>query len=114
LFTRIEYDDTKELQDLDALDLTDIFVKLVVINKTDLYKFDQYVNKLYNKHCYEIKIVEDMSEFSTGDVDEQIDLEDTIDVLSHYIDSIETDADKTKIKMFMKSLYIEAINTEVV
>jgi hypothetical protein len=55
-----------------------------------------------------------MSEFSTGDVDEQIDLEDTIDVLSHYIDSIETDADKTKIKMFMKSLYIEAINTEVV
>jgi DNA repair exonuclease SbcCD nuclease subunit len=114
IFMRLDYDDTKELQNLDDLDLTDRFVKLVVINKTDLYKFDNYVQRLYNKGAYEIKIIEDLSEFSGGEVSEEIDLEDTMDVLSNYIDSIETDADKEKIKLFMKGLYVEAVNIEVV
>lgn len=114
IFCRLDYDDTKEMVSLDALDLKDRFIKLVVTNKTDLYKFDQYIQKLYSKGCYEIKIVEDMSEFSDGEIGEEINLEDTMDVLSNYIDSIETDADKEKIKSFMKSLYVEAINLEVV
>ena len=83
-------------------------------SKQDLYKFDQYIQTLYTKGCFEIKIVEDMSEFSDGEIGEEINLEDTMDVLSNYIDSIETSADKEKIKQFMKSLYVEAINVEVV
>ena len=114
IFVRLEYDDTKPMLDLDAISVADCFVKLVVVNKTDLYKFDQYVQKLYGKKAYEIKIVEDLSEFSDGEIGEEIDLEDTMDVLSNYIDSIETDADKEKIKTYLKSLYIEAINIEVV
>jgi ribosomal protein L23 len=35
-------------------------------------------------------------------------------VLAHYIDTVETDADKEQIKTFMKSLYTEAVNVEVV
>jgi len=114
IFVRLDYNDTQEMLPLDTLDLSDCFVKLVVTNKTDLYKFDQYVQKLYNKGCYEIKIVEDFTEYSDGELGEEIDLEDTMDVLSNYIDSIDTDANKEKIKMFMKSLYIEAINLDVV
>lgn len=114
IFVRLDYDDTKEMVPLESLDLRDCFIKLVVTNKTDLFKFDNYVQKLYSKGCYEIKIVEDMTEFSDGEIGEEIDLEDTMDVLSNYIDSIETDADKDKIKQFIKSLYIEAINVEVV
>lgn len=114
IFARVDYDDTCDVVDLDAFSLRGCFVKLVVTNKTDLYKFDQFVNKLYTKGCYEIKIVEDLSEFNEGAIDEEIDLEDTMDVLSNYIDSIETDADKERIKSFMKSLYIEAVNIEVV
>ena len=113
MFVRLEYDDTKPLIDLNSLDLRDTFVKLIVVNKTDYYKFDQYVANLYSKGCYEIKIVEDLSEFSNGEVGEEINLEDTISVLMNYIDSIETDEDVDKIKTFMKSLYIEAVNTEV-
>ena len=110
IFTRIEYNDTNPLVDLSTLDLRDKFVKLIVTNKSDLYKFDNYVQKLYSKGCYEIKIVEDLTEFTEGEIDEDLDLEDTIDVVSNYIDSIETTADKEKIKSFMKSLYVEAIN----
>jgi DNA repair exonuclease SbcCD nuclease subunit len=110
VFTRIEYNDTQPLVDLNTLELRDKFVKLIVTNKTDLYKFDNYVQKLYSKGCYEIKIVEDLTEFTEGEINEDLDLEDTIDVVSNYIDSIETTADKEKIKAFMKGLYVEAIN----
>jgi len=114
LFVRIDYDDAKELVDLSTLSLTDCFVKLVVTSKTNLYKFDNFVQRLYGMGCYEIKIIEDMSEFSDGEVGDDIDLEDTMDVLSNYIDSIDTDADKDQIKQFMKTLYVEAVNVEVI
>lgn len=115
MFARIEYDDKGcEPIDLDALDLQQCYVKLVVVNKTDYYKFDKFIQKLYNKGCYDIKIVEDMSEFQEGEIDENINLEDTLSVLGHYVDSIETDLDKEKIKTYMRSLYTEAVNIEVV
>jgi DNA repair exonuclease SbcCD nuclease subunit len=115
MFARVEYNDKEqEPVDLDALDLTGKYVKLVVVNKTDYYKFDRFIQKLYNKGCHDIKIVEDMSEFQEGEIDESINLEDTLSVLGHYVDSIETDLDKEKIKTYMRALYTEAVNIEVV
>lgn len=115
MFARVEYDDKEqEPVELDTLDLKDKYVKLLVVNKTDYYKFDRFIQKLYNKGCHEIKIVENMSEFEDGEIGEEINLEDTVSVLSHYIDSVETDVDKEQVKTFMKSLYTEAINIEVV
>lgn len=115
MFARVEYDDKEqEPVELDTLDLADKYIKLLVVNKTDYYKFDRFIQKLYNKGCHEIKIVENMSEFEDGEIGEEINLEDTVSVLSHYIDSVETDVDKEQVKTFMKSLYTEAINIEVV
>lgn len=115
MFERIEYND-KECDpiDLDTIDLTGKYVKLVVVNKTDYYKFDKFIQKLYNKGCNEIKIIEDFSEFTDGEINEEINLEDTVSVLSNYVDSIETDVDKEQIKTFMRTLYTEAVNQEVV
>ena len=112
MFTRIEYDDTATVVDLDTLDIKNNYVKLVVIKKTDYYKFDSFVSKLYNKGCYDIKIIEDLSEFQEGVVSEEINLEDTVSVLSNYIDSVETDMDKDKVKTFMKTLYLEALHMD--
>ena len=115
MFERLEYND-KEVEpvDLDILDLESKYVKLIVVNKTDFYKFDKFIQKLYNKGCHEIKIIEDMSEFQDGEIGEELNLEDTVSVLTHYIDSIETDVDKEQIKTYMRTLYTEAINIEVV
>lgn len=112
MYERIEYSD-KEVEpiDLDTIDLKEKFVKLVVIDKTDFYKFDKFTQKLYNKECHEIKIVEDLSEFESGEIDEEINLEDTVSVLGNYIDSVETDVDKEKVKSYMRGLYIEAVNS---
>ena len=60
------------------------------------------------------KIVEDLSEFEDGEIGEEINLEDTLSVLSNYVDSVETDVDKEKIKTYMRTLYTEAVNVEVV
>lgn len=114
IFVRLDYDDSKPLIDLDAVELTDRFTRVVVSTKTDLYKFDQFMSKLYGKGCYEIKVIEDMSEFKEGDIGDDIDLEDTMDVVANYVDSLDTDADKESIKAFMKTLYIEAINADTV
>lgn len=116
MFARVEYDDKEQDPvDLDSLDLAGKYVKLVVVNKTDYYKFDRFTQKLYNKGCHDIKVVEDMSEFNEGELaDESINLEDTLSVLGHYIDSVETDLDKEKIKNYMRALYTEAVNIEVV
>ena len=115
MFERLEYNDKDtDPVDLDALELEQKYVKLVVVNKTDFYKFDKFIQKLYNKGCHEIKIIEDMSEFQDGEIGEEINLEDTLSVLSHYVDSIETDVDKEQIKTYMRTLYTEAVNVEVV
>ena len=115
MFERLEYTD-KEVEpiNLDSLDLESKYVKLVVLEKTDFYKFDKFIQKLYNKGCHEIKIVEDFSEFQEGEINDEINLEDTVSVLSNYIESIETDVDKEKVKSYMRGLYTEAINIEVV
>lgn len=114
MFERIEYSDKdEEPVNLDLLDIKDMYVKLVVVNKTDYYKFDKFIQKLYTKGCHEIKIIEDMSEFSEGEIGEEINLEDTMSVLSNYIDSVETDVNKEQVKTFMRSLYTEAVNIEV-
>ena len=115
MFARIEYDDKEKSPiNLDEHDLTGKYVKLVVINKTDYYKFDQFTQKLYNKGCAEVKIVENFSEYEEGQIDGDINLEDTMSVLDNYIDSIETDSDKERVKQYMKTLYTEAVNIEVV
>lgn len=115
MYSRIEYDDKEtEPVNIESVDLSEKFVKVVVVNKTNYYKFDKFMSKVYNSGSYEVKVVEDFSEFTEGEVSEEINLEDTLSVLSHYIDSIETDHDKERIKTYMKTLYTEAINIEVV
>ena len=114
MFERTEYDDSLVDPSVQSYEhLKNKYVKVVVVNKNDLYKFDKFITKVYDSNPYEVKIIEDFSEYSEGEIDSDINLEDTLDVLSTYVESIETDYDKEKIKTFMKSLYTEAINLEV-
>jgi len=110
-YVRIEYDDKgKEPVDLKDMNIEGCFIRLVVVNKTDYYKYDLFLQRLQNKGVYDLKIVEDVSEFTKGELSEEINLEDTIDVMSKYIDTVDTDIDKESVKNFMKTLYIEAMN----
>ena len=114
MFERVEYDDALADPSLQAYGhLKNKYVKVVVVNKNDLYKFDKFITKVYDSDPYEVKIIEDLSSYNEGEIDSTINLEDTLDVLTNYVESIETDYDKDKLKTFMKSLYTEAVNIEV-
>jgi DNA repair exonuclease SbcCD nuclease subunit len=112
IFTKIYYDDTKDFG-YGEQDFADKHIKLIVVNKTDYSRFDQFVDSIYKANPLELKIVEDMSEFEAQALgDEPVDVEDTLTLLSQYVDAIDTEADKDKIKTLMKTLYVEAQNYE--
>ena len=114
IFVKLHYDDLdQEPLDLSSLNLYNCYVKLIVLNKTDFYKYDQFLNKLSNKGAIEVKVIEDIGDFTNGEITEGVSLEDTHTVLNHYIDSVETDVDKSEIKKYIQSLYREAINQEL-
>jgi hypothetical protein len=97
--------------DQDLTELKDKFVKLIVEKKTDLYKFDSFLNNLRNAEVYDLGIVENTDHLNLmgGDVDERIEVEDTAKIIENYVDGLETSIDKEKIKAYLQSLYVESI-----
>lgn len=110
IFTKIYYDDQKEIN----YNVTDEnkYIKVVVVNKKDHLMFDKFVDKLYKNDPTEIKIIEDLTEFETSTVDDNINLEDTMTLLSEYVDGLETNADRQKLKTILKELFVEAHDHE--
>lgn len=88
-------------------------IKLVVVNKKDLYNFDRFIERVYDQNPIELKIVEDMAEFEvSGSVDDNLNIEDTLTLLSQYCDGVVANVDNEKLKTLMKTLYIEAQHVE--
>jgi len=117
MFYRINYDDKKDsITDITNIDMgpyKDTYVKVVVINKTNPYLFDKFMNSLYNVNPADITIVEDFTDPNEG-LDEVVDqAEDTLTILNKYVDSVqEQNIDNIRLKNLLKQLYVEAINIE--
>jgi hypothetical protein len=107
MFVKLYYDDSSGKVEFDS-NVTDKYVKLVVVTKKNFSQFDSVVDSLYNNNPAEVKIIEDMSDFENQVDDDSINIEDTMSLLSEYVDAIETDADKSRLKNILKELYIEA------
>lgn len=118
MFHRITYDDKSEsITDITQKDLssfTNTYVKVVVVNKTNPYLFDKFMNNLYNVNPADITIAEDFTDLTEGVEDDMIDqAEDTLTVLNKFVDSIKEDnIDNGKLKNILRELYVEALNTE--
>lgn len=113
IFKKVYYDDRKN-QSFDMNEYKEKFVKVIVLNKTNNYEFDKFIDDLTASGTYDIKIAENFDEF-TGD-NNKINadaMKDTGELLNQYVDSIETDLNKEKIKQKLQSLYVEAQNMEV-
>ncbi len=116
IFKKYMYNDEKAVYNsVDMSQFENKFVKLVVVNKTDLYQFDRFVDKLQDVDTHELKIAESFDEYRGENVeDESISLEDTKDLLDTYVEAVDTDLDKDNIKLRLRELYTEAQNLEVV
>ena len=91
------------------------YVKLIVVNKKDLYQFDMFVDNLLKADAFEVKIVEDFSELDAGNVSDDIveNTQDTMTLLEMYIDELEVDLSKSRLKNKMRELYSEAQDLEL-
>jgi len=114
IFSKIYYDDSQDI-DFDMSSYKDKYVKLVVVNKKDLYQFDQFVDKLLQADCYEVKIIEDFSELDANNVSDDIveNTEDTMTLLERYIDDLDVTLSKDRLKNTMRTLYTEAQDLEI-
>tara|TARA_Y100000004_G_scaffold188452_1_gene242593 strand:- start:251 stop:1309 length:1059 start_codon:yes stop_codon:yes gene_type:complete len=114
MFTKIFYDDTKGVPQINKESLEDHFVKVVVVNKTDPFKFDKFIDAIQQIKVHELKIAETFDEFIGANVlDDNISVEDTTELLDSYIEAVETDLDKDRMKTTMRSLYVEAQDKEI-
>ena len=117
IYSKIYYDDTVSIFD-DNHDMSaykNKYVKLVVVNKKDLYQFDKFTDRLLQADAFEVKIIEDFSELDADNVSDDIveNTEDTMTLLEKYIDQLDVTLSKDRLKNTMRSLYTEAQDLEL-
>ena len=114
LFHRIRYDDlSTDYMDYDLSRVEGKFVKIVVINKKNQFTFDRFVDRIQNRTIHDLKIQETFDEFIGSNVDDKVSVEDTAELLNNYIDGVETELSKDRIKKEMQNLMTEAQSLEI-
>jgi len=106
LFHNIYYEDTDH-QLFDATIYSDKIVKVIVKKKSDITKFEKFIDKLYSVGVHDLKIVENF-QLNEADDFEAGESEDTLSILDRYIQEADTDLDKDRIQKMMRHTYQEA------
>ena len=115
IFEKIYYDYTKISKFKDLRNLDGKFVKLIVVEKGDTFEFERFVDRIQSQKIHELKIAEDFKEFLGANVeDDGVTVEDTEVLVYNYIDAVDTQLDKGRIKKEISELMIEAQSLEVV
>jgi len=117
IFHKISYDDRdKSIEDFKKFDFTqyqDSYVKVVVLHKQNPFLFDYLTDNLYKAGAADIAIVEDFNDDLIVNDDDIINqAEDTMTILSKYIDGLSLNVESEKLKTLMRELYVEALHTE--
>lgn len=119
IFNKLIYSDSdidnpiEAVAELDLSFMKGTFAKVVVHSKKDPIAFDKYIDKLQDAEPFEIKIIESFTEYAAESIsDDNVSLEDTGTLLNSYVDLVETELDKDKIKEILQGLYIEAQVTD--
>ena len=115
LYEKILYDDTViDYNDWDDSIFDNKFVKVVVINKTDQFTFDRFLDRIQARKIYDLKIQENLQEWVGENVaDSDLELEDTSELLRGYVDAVETILDRDRLKNELINLHTEAETFEI-
>ena len=106
LFYNIYYEDTN-YQTFNITEYQDKIVKVIVRKKTDIKKFEKFIDKLYASGVADLKIVENFQLVEPEDFDTE-ESEDTMSILNRYIEESEVELNKTVIQSLIKEIYQEA------
>lgn len=117
LFVKIHYNDKDKDTDywktIACANVTGSFVKLVVINKTDPYQFDKIVEKITSLSPEDLKILDELDDFTDIEIDDEVEVEDTPALIESFIEKVETSLEKDRITNILKNLYLEAISLPI-
>ncbi len=75
--------------------------------KSDLKKFEKFIDKLYSSNVAELKIVENFL-VEENENFEAFESEDTLSILNRYVEEAEINFDKSSIKKLFQEIYQEA------
>ena len=116
IYKKIYYDDSQnDYSKHNVVQYKDHYVKIIVVNKKDLYEFDKFTDRLLKADCFDVRIIEDFSELDASNVSDDIveNTEDTLTLLDKYIDELDITLSKDRLKNTMKVLYNEAQDLEL-
>ena len=102
--------DNDDYQTFDTRPYNNKIVKVIVKDKGKGTKFEKFVDKLYKAGVADLKII-DTFDYGTGFVnyeDQGQETEDTLTLVSKYIDEVDTQVDKSKVKKLLQNIYQEA------
>ena len=116
IYEKVVYNDKEiDYNNYKLKDLSKKFVKVIVVNKTDQFTFERFLDRIQSQDIYELKIAETFQEFVGENVsDDGISVEDTAELLDTYIDNVDTDLNKGRIKHEMRDLMNEAQALDIV
>jgi hypothetical protein len=114
MFEKVFYDDTKEsfekILNRDYSQYENKFVKVIVVNKDNPYWFDQMMDKLHKANPLHVTAVDDHKHMDLLSDDEIEGVEDTLTILTKYVDSLEIQGEKNQLTSLITSLYNEALD----
>jgi hypothetical protein len=76
--------------------------------------FEDFIDKIQDQNIHELKIAENFDDILSDIDDDKLVVEDTAMLLDTYVDAINTDLSKDKLKTDMRSLYNQAQALELV
>jgi hypothetical protein len=106
LFYNIYYEDT-DYQTFDTREYENKIVRVIVRKKTDIKKFEKFIDKLYASNIAELKIIENFAVQELEDF-EAFESEDTLSILNRYVEEAEINLDKSIIQKMIQEIYQEA------
>jgi DNA repair exonuclease SbcCD nuclease subunit len=119
LFEKVFYNDELEeeaecLAQDNLLRYENKIVKLYVTKKKNTEVYEAFVDRLYALNTIDLTIHENYSEFNEARDDGSQESEEcsTRELMDKYIDTAETEMDKSRLKNILNTLYVEALHAE--
>ena len=101
------------LANFDPAEFEDKFVKIIVVKKTNPYLFDKYIDLIQEVRTHDLKIIENFHDYAGDTIEEEIEFQDTSELLNEYVDAVDTGLDRDRLKSIMQGLYVDALNRDI-
>jgi len=111
MFERIYYDENKLIEYQDNV-IENKMIKVVIKNKKDELKFDNYIDSLIKKNPLDLKVIETVDVYDKDVSCDDIPTEDTMSILDKYVEESQFNLNKNKIKKLLRQVYQEALEIE--